>query len=126
MSVRRSTGSRDRGFQDLMVRVRAGDEEAAAELVRTYEPAIMRVIRVRLLDQRLRRVIGDSDIFQSVMRSFFVRAALGQYDLQRADDLLGLLAVMARNKIADASRRRDVTRDRGALPIDDVPEAALA
>ena len=42
-------------FHDLIQRVRRGDEAAAAELVRRYEPAIRRAARVHLLDPRLRR-----------------------------------------------------------------------
>jgi hypothetical protein len=34
-------------FLDLMERVRGGDGDAAAELVRRYEPAIRRVVRLR-------------------------------------------------------------------------------
>lgn len=99
------------GFQALMHRLRQGDEDAAAEIVRSYEPGLTRLIRVRLLDRRLRRLHGESDVFQSVMGSFFVRVALGQYDLQKPEDLLKLLSVMVRNKVAEKARRRDVGRD---------------
>src|SRR5438093_23624 len=40
--------SEDLSFPELVRRVRAGDEDAAAELVRRYEPAIRRSIRLRL------------------------------------------------------------------------------
>lgn len=99
------------GFQALLQRVRRGDRAAAAEIVRTYEPVLTRMIRVRLVDRRLRRTQGVSDVFQSVMGSFFVRLALGQYDLREPEDLLKLLSVMVRNKVADRGRRRDVARD---------------
>ena len=39
-------------FQALLRRVRAGDQEAAAELVRQYEGEIRRAVRLRL-DTRL-------------------------------------------------------------------------
>lgn len=106
------------GFQVLLERVRRGDQDAAAELVRTYGPVLQRMIRVRLADPRLRRLHGDSDIFQSVMGSFFVRATLGQYEITGPEDLLRLLAVMVRNKVADKARRRDVARE--GAPLDDV------
>ena len=35
-------------FQDLMLRVRAGEPQAAEELVRQYEPQIRRRIRVQM------------------------------------------------------------------------------
>jgi len=104
-------------FEDLIRRVRAGDQDAAAELVRDYEPAIRRVVRLRLQDARLRRAFDSMDVCQSVLGSFFVRAALGQYDLSSPDQLLKLLAQMARHKVTDQVRRhragqRDVRRVR--------------
>ena len=84
------------------LRVRAGDEQAATELVRSYEPAIRRAARVRMTDVRLRRVLDSMDICQSVMASFFVRAASGLYDLETPEQLLRLLATMARNTIITA------------------------
>src|SRR6202051_241453 len=92
-------------FQSLILRVRAGDDAAAAEVVRRYEPAIRRAVRVRLRDPRLRRLIESVDICQSVFASFFVRTALGQYDLESPDQLLKLLAAIARNKLAYQARR---------------------
>ena len=71
-------------FRDLIGRVRHGDEQAAAELVRRYEPAIRRAVRFRLTDPRLRRTCDSMDVCQSVLLSFFVRAASGQYDLDIA------------------------------------------
>jgi RNA polymerase sigma-70 factor (ECF subfamily) len=91
-------------FQDLLRRIRAGDEQAAAELVRHYEPLIRRAVRVRLEDQRLCRLFDSMDICQSVLASFFVRTAAGQYDLEQPEQLLKLLVRMARNKLASAAR----------------------
>lgn len=105
-------------FQDLIARVRGGDGDAAAELVRRYEPAIRRVVRLRLTDTRLRRAFDSMDVCQSVLASFFVRAALGQYELANPDQLLKLLAQMARHKVTGQVRReraarRDVARLKG-------------
>jgi len=63
---------------DLIARVRAGDQAAAAELVRDYEPHVRRAVRIQLRDPRLRSVFDSADICQSVMASFFARLALGQ------------------------------------------------
>jgi RNA polymerase sigma-70 factor (ECF subfamily) len=87
-------------FQDLVQRVRAGDEVAAKDLVQRYEPAIRRAVRFRLADPRLGRLVDSMDICQSVFASFFVRAAAGQYDIGQPEQLLGLLVAMARNKLA--------------------------
>ncbi|MFI5455689.1 MAG: RNA polymerase sigma factor [Isosphaerales bacterium] len=92
-------------FAEFIRRVRAGDERAARDLVERYEPAIRRAARVRLRDSRLRRLIESVDICQSVFASFFVRTALGQYDLDSPDKLIRLLAAIARNKVAFQANR---------------------
>lgn len=97
-------------FRDLIGKVRTGDNEAAAELVRRYEPAIRRAVRVRLVDSRLRRVLDTSDVCQSILASFFVRAAMGQYELDQPDQLLKLLARMAHNKVIDQARKHHAER----------------
>jgi RNA polymerase sigma factor (sigma-70 family) len=87
-------------FDELIRRVRAGDQDAATELVQRYEPAIRRAVRFRLADSRLVRVFDSMDICQSVFASFFVRTAAGQFDLEQPDQLLKLLVAIARNKLA--------------------------
>ncbi len=99
-------------FAALLARVRKGDSDAATELVRLYEPAIRVAVRASLVDTNLRRHFDASDICQSVMGSFFVRAAAGQYDLEQPAQLVALLAKMARNKVAmEARHHRQEKRD---------------
>jgi RNA polymerase sigma factor (sigma-70 family) len=109
----------DGHFNRLVERLRSGDEAAVAELVRDYEPFIRRSIRLRLRDQRLRRMFDSMDICQSVLASFCVRAALGQYDLGEPSQLPKLLNTMARNKLAhEVQRLRASRRDyRRAEPM---------
>jgi RNA polymerase sigma-70 factor (ECF subfamily) len=97
-------------FADLIARVRAGDEQSAAALVRRYEPEIRREVRFLLRDPFLRRSFDSMDICQSVMGSFFLRAALGEYSLDRPEDLIRLLISMTRNKVVDATRRQRAQR----------------
>ena len=40
-----------------------------------------------------------------MLLSFFVRAAAGQYELERPEQVVKLLVTMARNKLASAARR---------------------
>jgi RNA polymerase sigma-70 factor (ECF subfamily) len=104
--------SEETSFRDLIRRVRAGDTQAAEDLVRLYEPTIRLVVRRRLTSPGLRRLLDSMDICQSVLTSFFVRAALGQYDLETPEQLLKLLAVMARNKVHNqALQHRAARRD---------------
>jgi RNA polymerase sigma-70 factor (ECF subfamily) len=97
-------------FLQLIQRVRAGDPAAAVALVQRYEPAVRRVVRLQLRDPRMRRILDSMDVCQSVLASFFIRAASGQYDLQQPAQLMRLLAVMARNKLASQGRACYVTR----------------
>ncbi len=87
-------------FDELIRRVRTGDQDAATELVRRYEQSIRRAVRFRLADSRLVRVLDSMDICQSVFASFFVRTAAGQFDIEQPDQLLRLLTAIARNKLA--------------------------
>jgi RNA polymerase sigma-70 factor (ECF subfamily) len=108
---------------NLVARLRAGDPAAADRLVREYEPVIRSWVRVwlRRQDARLRRLFDSVDVCQSVLASFFVRAAAGQYDLDRPEQLTALLVQMAKNKLScevrrQTARRRDVRRtDAGGL-----------
>ena len=102
-------------FQDLVRRVRAGEEDAAAELVRMYEPEIRREVRLRLKGPQLRRVIDSMDICQSVLSNFFVRAALGEFDLEEPRQLVRLLVRMARNRVVDWARRLGAERRGGGV-----------
>src|SRR5262245_60759327 len=96
----------DSDFAGFLGRLRTGDDEAASELVRRYESAVRLEVRIRLVDSRLRRILDTMDIYQSVLASFFVRAAAGQYELERPDQLVRLLVTIARNKVAYQARRR--------------------
>jgi DNA-directed RNA polymerase specialized sigma24 family protein len=66
-------------------------------------------------DPRLRRVFDSMDVCQSVLASFFARAAAGRYDLDRPEQLTALLIQMARHKLGhqvsrQTARRRDIRR----------------
>ena len=85
----------DGHFAEFVRRIRAGDEQAAAELVRQYEPLVRREIRLGLTEPSLCRVLDSMDICQSVMASFFVQAACGRYDLEEPGQVIKLLIGMA-------------------------------
>jgi RNA polymerase sigma-70 factor (ECF subfamily) len=125
-------------FDELIRRVRAGDQDAATELVKRDEPAIRRAVRFRLADARLGNLIDSMDICQSVLASFFIRAASGQYELETPRQLLRLLTAMARNKPNSEARKqlaqcRDTRRvaaggqDEGRLvAVDESPSMVVA
>jgi RNA polymerase sigma-70 factor (ECF subfamily) len=95
---------------ELILRLRAGDARAAEELVRDYESVLRVAIRARLTDPTLTRLMDSGDVCQSVLASFFARAAAGQFDLDSPAQLVGLLTRMAHNKLV--SRARYSTRAR--------------
>lgn len=115
-------------FADFLRRIRAGDDLAAMELVRRFEPLIRREVRTRIRDHRLKRAFDSVDVSQSVLAIFFSRAATGEYELERPEQLARLLVTMARNRLVSHARKerrqvRDVRRlatDPAAL--DQVPD----
>jgi RNA polymerase sigma factor (sigma-70 family) len=114
-------------FLELMQRLRAGDETAALELHATYADQLRRFIRVRLTQPAMRRQMDSIDICQSVFADFFVRTALGQYDLQSPTELLKLLATMGRNRlIHHAQKQRAARRDIGRVEGGPVEDFALS
>ena len=112
-------------FQDLMQRIRAGDQRAAWELLDQYGAYLLHVIRQNL-PARLRPKFDSTDFFQNVWASFFRQPQV----FQRFDgpkDLLNYLRGMARNKLTMESRRRfgtakyDVNRESS---LDDVKSSS--
>jgi RNA polymerase sigma-70 factor (ECF subfamily) len=97
-------------FADFIRRIRAGDDEAARELLARYEPIVRREVRVRVRDPRLYTQFDWTDICQSVMASFFLRAASGQYQLDDPGQLLRLLLAMTRHKVAHQVRKHSALR----------------
>lgn len=105
-------------FAQLVARAQQGDAEALERLLKDYGDAIQREIRFCLLDQRLRRVVGESDVYQSVVAQFALKLREGRYHFDAAGDLVGLLKTMARTHVAHLARfwqarRRDLRKDTG-------------
>jgi RNA polymerase sigma factor (sigma-70 family) len=92
-------------FVVYVARLRAGDEAALEELINKYTNLIKLEARMRLRSPHLRAVLDSTDICQSVLKSFFLRAAKGQFDIDRPEDLKKLLVQMACNKSLEAARR---------------------
>ena len=97
-------------FVAYVARLRAGDQRALEELVAKYAPVIKLEARMRLRNPHLRAVLDSMDICQSVLKSFFLRAAAGQFDIDRPEDLRKLLVQMACNKSLEAARREYAQR----------------
>jgi RNA polymerase sigma-70 factor (ECF subfamily) len=102
-----ATGER---FRALLRRLRAGDADAATELVQQYEPAIRRIVRGQLTNSRLGRLIDSADVCQSVLANFFVRFGAGQFEVEEPQQLLQLLLTMARHRLRDQVRKQQAAR----------------
>src|SRR5581483_1967532 len=104
-------------FADLADRLAAGDEAAAREVHRRYTPRLVALARQRL-PAAVRARTDPESVVQSVYRSFFGRAAGGDFALGDWDDLWGLLARIAVRKCLNRVRFhrqecRDVSRETG-------------
>ncbi len=129
--------SESASFDQLMARLRAGDEDAAAWLFRHYTARLIALARARL-DGALRPKVDPEDILQSVFKSFFLRQAEGDWDLGGWDGLWALLARITLNKCGHRidhfrAARRDVRREIAggaglweALAREPTPDAAAA
>jgi DNA-directed RNA polymerase specialized sigma24 family protein len=96
-------------FHDLIIRVRAGDENASTEFARMFEPFILRVTRFEMRKfGKIRSRLGSSDICQSVFKSLFIGLKEGRFELNQPEHLRRLLRIMSRFKIMTEGRRLSV------------------
>jgi RNA polymerase sigma-70 factor (ECF subfamily) len=113
----------DPSFADLLVRLRQGENDAAALVVDRYARRLIALAR-KHLDRRILRKEDPEDVLQSVFKSFFQRCGAGQFRLDSRDDLWSLLVSLTLHKCghrADYFRaaRRDVQREAGTpAPLD--------
>lgn len=111
-------------FNVLLDRLRDGDEDAARALIDEFGDAVRREIRFRLRDSRLHRVVGDSDVFQSVVLRFLWGLRLGKFDVTIPEQMRGLLRKIAERRVSRAARfwgaqRRDVKRTGDVTAVSD-------
>src|SRR5258705_11337062 len=93
-------------FEDLMARLRIGDDGAAAEVYRRFVQRLV-VLAHRQFDPRVRDRADPEDVVQSVFKSFFARYGRGQFVLNDWGEIWGLLVVISLRKCA---RRREALR----------------
>ncbi len=92
------------GFTDqtLVRRIRNGEVDAATGLYLRYARRLQRLATYQTSPKLAARVSSE-EIVQSVFRTFFRRAASGQYEVAESDDLWKLFLVITLNKIRKAS-----------------------
>jgi RNA polymerase sigma-70 factor, ECF subfamily len=82
----------------LLLRYRRGEQDAATELYLRYAGRL-RVLADTRASPELKQRVDPEDIVQSVFRTFFRRADVGQYDAPTGDELWKLFLVIGLNKI---------------------------
>ena len=101
-------GTNKREFAALIERLREGSEDAAWELVERYGSHILRVVR-RTIPRGIRSKFDSQDFVQAVWSSFFFhRSRLLQ--TETPEQMMALLAAMAKHKIIDETRKRMATQ----------------
>ena len=98
----------DSDFELLMNKVRDGSDSAAWDLVEQYGPYVLRAVR-RNIRHEIRAKFDSQDFAQAVWTSFFDCSNQMQ-QVERPEQLVRLLATMARNKVIDEGRKRDTKR----------------
>jgi RNA polymerase sigma-70 factor (ECF subfamily) len=98
----------------LLRRFRRGQDDASTLLYLRYAGRL-RALAAAQRSPGLAGRIDPEDIVQSVFRTFFRRAAEGEYDVPKGEEIWKLLLVIGLHKIRDAgtfhrAARRDVRR----------------
>jgi RNA polymerase sigma-70 factor (ECF subfamily) len=84
-------------FDDVMTRLRRGDNAAAAEVFERFAHRLVSLARTHL-EGRIRRKVDPEDVIQSVLKSFFVRYKEGQFALDDWNNLWSMLVVITLRK----------------------------
>lgn len=94
-----------------------GDDQAVREFWQNYGERLQRLAENHL-SKRLKQRVGADDVIQSVCRTFFRRAQIGQFELADSDALWGLMCAITLTKIRQLARfhgrrKRDFCQEQG-------------
>jgi RNA polymerase sigma-70 factor (ECF subfamily) len=122
-----SQQSSDENVIDLVARCRAGEQAAATILFRRYIDRLIALVRARLSDRMASRM-DPEDVLQSAYRSFFDGLGQGEFSIERADELWGLLAAITLHKLYrkvayHSAKRRSVQREQSQTRDENMVEA---
>ena len=120
----------DEGPSDhsLLRRFRRGEDDGPTLLYLRYAERL-RALAAAQIAQGLAARVDSEDIVQSVFRTFFRRAAEGQYDVPEGEEIWKLLLVIALNKIRalgafHGAARRDMRLTSGGEAYDRALDSA--
>jgi RNA polymerase sigma-70 factor (ECF subfamily) len=95
----------------LLRRFQTGEEDAATELYHRYAARLLDLAAAKASPD-LKQRVDPEDIVQSVFRTFFRRASLGEYEVPDGDELWKLFLVIGLNKVrAVAAHHKAAKRD---------------
>ena len=114
--------------QSLLRRFQRGQADASTLLYLRYANRL-HALAAKQTSAELARRVDPEDIVQSVFRTFFRRAARGDYVVPDGEELWKLLLVIALNKVRAAAihhrgAKRDVRRTVGGAAFDRALESA--
>jgi DNA-directed RNA polymerase specialized sigma24 family protein len=110
-TVETNAMEQDSSFDDLMRRVRQGDNAAAEQIYTQYANRVIGLARSRLSNP-IRQKEDPDDVAQSVFKSFFRAQKAGQFQLEDREGLWKILFVITLRKCARRYERyRAQSRD---------------
>lgn len=116
--------------QGVFRKVMQGDEAAAKAIHDRFLVRLVALARSRL-SVKLARKVDPDDIVQSAMRSFFIRARDGQFEIERGGELWSLLATITKTKLLKKAehyrqQKRDINSDQPLAATDSRGDAVFA
>jgi RNA polymerase sigma factor (sigma-70 family) len=109
-----------------MAELRRCDEAAITTFLTEFGPFIRRTLRFRLKRAALSAAADSVDIYQSVVSSFFLRLAAGEYEINNESDLRRLVFGIAKKKFLMLHRREtaECRNHRNTTSLEAVQELA--
>lgn len=92
-------------LEEFRAVLRAGDDAAVTAALHEIEPILRRLIRLRLVDDRLRSVVETTNIVQSLLTDFLSRKAVARPGADTTGGLTAYLAAAVANKIQTKLRK---------------------
>src|SRR5687767_9950515 len=87
----------DPSIEELLNRLRNGDETAAEECFQRFAQRLILLARTRL-NSSIRQKTDPEDVVQSVFRSFFLRTTRGDYEIESWGGIWRMLVVITLRK----------------------------
>lgn len=113
----------DIALQEMLDRIREGDEQAAEVLFRRYEPFLRMIVR-RRMSPGLRAKLDSVDIVQSLWSDLIPGFRDNRWSFEEPAQFKAFLVRAVRNRLIDRVRqnRQALNRQRFEEPLENTPE----